>query len=39
LDALKAKLTDAGVEVKMSKEGVTLTPAVGFDAEKLEGLL
>ncbi|UWQ97856.1 cysteine--tRNA ligase [Rhodobacteraceae bacterium S2214] len=39
LDALKKQLTDAGVEVKMSKEGVTLTPSVGFDAEKLQGLL
>ncbi|MCK0119792.1 cysteine--tRNA ligase [Loktanella sp. F6476L] len=39
LDALKKQLTDAGVEVKMSKEGVSLTPAVGFDAEKLQGLL
>ncbi len=39
LDTLKKKLTDAGVEVKMSKEGVSLTPAVGFDAEKIQGLL
>lgn len=38
LDALKAALTEAGVEVKMSKNGVTLTPAVGFDPAKLEGL-
>jgi len=38
VDALKAGLIAAGVEVKMSKEGVALAPAVGFDAAKLEGL-
>lgn len=35
LDALKAALTDAGVEVRMSKDGVALTPAAGFDPAKL----
>ncbi len=38
VDALKSSLVAAGVEVKMSKEGVTLTPAAGFAPEKLEGL-
>lgn len=38
LDALKARLTAAGVEVKMSREGVSLTPGVGFDAEALKDL-
>ncbi|MCB1397981.1 MAG: cysteine--tRNA ligase, partial [Rhodobacteraceae bacterium] len=38
LDALKAALVAAGVEVKMSKAGVELTPGPGFDACKLEGL-
>ncbi|WP_375262842.1 cysteine--tRNA ligase [Palleronia sp.] len=38
LDALKARLTAAGVEVKMSREGVSLTPGVGFDAEALKEL-
>jgi len=38
LDALKAQLIDAGVEVKMSKDGVALKPTPGFDATKLEGL-
>ena len=39
VDALKSALTDAGVEVRMSKEGVDLVPGPGFDAAKLEGLL
>ena len=38
LDALKARLTAAGVEVKMSREGVSLTPGVGFDANALKDL-
>ncbi|MEM9579843.1 MAG: cysteine--tRNA ligase [Pseudomonadota bacterium] len=39
VDALKAALTAAGVEVRMSKEGVELVPGSGFDPSKLEGLL
>ncbi|PLS22242.1 cysteine--tRNA ligase [Neptunicoccus cionae] len=39
VDALKSALTEAGVSVRMSKEGVSLEPAVGFDASKLEGLV
>jgi len=39
LDALKSGLTDAGVEVRMSKEGVELITTVNFDPLKLEGLL
>ena len=39
VDALKATLLDAGVEVQMSKEGVTLKPSPKFDPSKLEGLL
>ena len=35
VDALKAQLTDAGVEVRMSKKGVELVPGAAFDAEKL----
>ena len=38
VDRLKAGLTDAGVEVRMSKEGVELVPGAGFDAAKLEAL-
>ncbi|GGA23275.1 cysteine--tRNA ligase [Neptunicoccus cionae] len=38
VDALKSALTAAGVSVRMSKEGISLEPAVGFDASKLEGL-
>lgn len=38
VDRLKALYTEAGVEVRMSKEGVTLQPGAGFDATKLEGL-
>ncbi|MCH2076470.1 MAG: cysteine--tRNA ligase [Rhodobacteraceae bacterium] len=37
VDALKAQLTNAGVEVRMSKQGVDLVPGAGFDATKLEG--
>ena len=38
VDILKAALADAGVEVRMSKSGVDLLPAEGFDATKLEAL-
>ena len=38
VDALKASLLGAGVEVKMSKAGIDLSPGVGFDAAKLEAL-
>ena len=36
LDWMKAMLTAAGVEVRMSKAGVDLLPNAGFDAKKLE---
>ncbi len=39
VDALKSALTDAGVEVRISKEGVELIPTANFDSLKLEGLL
>ncbi|GAA6179098.1 cysteine--tRNA ligase [Shimia sp. NS0008-38b] len=39
VDRIKGALVDAGVEVRMSKAGVELLPAAGFDAGKLEGLL
>lgn len=38
VDAMKAALTAAGVEVRMSKAGVELLPGAGFDAGKLEAL-
>ena len=38
VDALKAALVAAGVEVRMSKAGVELVPGPGFDAGRLEGL-
>ncbi len=38
VDALKAALVAAGVEVRMSKAGVDLVPGAGFDQAKLEGL-
>jgi cysteinyl-tRNA synthetase len=38
VDALKAALVDAGVEVRMSKDGVELVPGPGFDSAKLEAL-
>lgn len=38
VDAMKTALTDAGVEVRMSKSGVELVPGMGFDATKLEGV-
>ncbi|MEO9460995.1 MAG: class I tRNA ligase family protein, partial [Marinomonas sp.] len=39
VDRIKSALIEAGVEVRMSKAGVELLPAAGFDAGKLEGLL
>ncbi|WP_340251444.1 cysteine--tRNA ligase [Roseobacter sp. HKCC-CH-9208] len=39
VDALKSALTDAGVEVRMTKDGVELIPTANFDPLKLEGLL
>ncbi|AJE47207.1 cysteine--tRNA ligase [Celeribacter indicus] len=39
VDAMKAALLEAGVEVRMSKTGVALEPGPNFDAGKLEGLL
>ena len=39
VDAMKAALLEAGVEVRMSKAGVELSPKPGFDPAKLEGLL
>lgn len=38
VDRLKAALIEAGVEVRMSKEGVELVPGAGFDPSKLEAL-
>jgi cysteinyl-tRNA synthetase len=38
VDSLKAKITAAGVEVRMSKGGVELVPGPNFDAAKLEAL-
>jgi cysteinyl-tRNA synthetase len=38
VDALKAELVAAGVDVRMSKTGVDLTPGAGFDAAKLQAL-
>ncbi|MEH7826813.1 cysteine--tRNA ligase [Gemmobacter denitrificans] len=35
VDAMKSALMAAGVEVRMSKAGVELLPAAGFDASKL----
>lgn len=39
LDALKLALTEAGLEVRMSKAGVELIATPAFDPSKLEGLL
>ncbi len=39
VDALKAQLVAAGLEVRMSKTGVELVPLPGFDPRRLEGLL
>ena len=38
VDAMKAALGAAGVEVRMTKAGVELIPGPGFDAAKLEGI-
>ena len=38
VDAMKAALVAAGVEVRMSKAGVELVPGPGFDPGKLEAL-
>jgi cysteinyl-tRNA synthetase len=38
LDRLKSALTDAGVEVRMTKDGVDLIPGPDFDPAKLEAL-
>jgi cysteinyl-tRNA synthetase len=38
VDRLKSALVDAGVEVRMSKDGVDLVPGPGFDPAKLEAL-
>ena len=38
VDRLKAALVAAGVEVRMSKQGVEILPAAGFDPVKLEAL-
>ncbi|NOR61220.1 MAG: cysteine--tRNA ligase [Rhodobacteraceae bacterium] len=38
MDALKSALTDAGIEVRMSKESIELIPGVSFDLAKLEAL-
>jgi cysteinyl-tRNA synthetase len=35
VDAIKAALVAAGVEIQMGKDGVVLQPGAGFDAEKL----
>ncbi|ETA52656.1 cysteine--tRNA ligase [Ponticoccus alexandrii] len=39
VDRLKQGFIAAGLEVRMSKEGVELVPGAGFDVSKLEGLL
>ena len=38
VDALKSALVAAGVEVRMSKDGVALSPAAGFDPAALDEL-
>ncbi|MEM9550080.1 MAG: cysteine--tRNA ligase [Pseudomonadota bacterium] len=38
VDALKAALVEAGVEVRMSKAGVELVPGPGFDAARVDNL-
>lgn len=38
VDQMKASLVDAGVEVRMTKEGVFLVPGFNFDPSKLEGI-
>lgn len=39
VDALKSKFQNAGLEVRMSKQGVELVPSSGFDKSKLDGIL
>jgi len=39
VDRLKAALVEAGIEVRMSKQGVELVPGGGFDPAKLEEAL
>ncbi len=39
VDNMKTALLSAGVEVRMSKDGVDLSAGSGFDASKLEGLV
>ena len=38
VDRLKAAYVAAGLEVRMSKQGVELVPGPGFDAAKLDGI-
>ena len=38
VDRLRAALIDAGIQVRMSKDGVELEPDAGFDPAKLEAL-
>ncbi|RUS64990.1 cysteine--tRNA ligase [Pseudorhodobacter sp. E13] len=38
VDAMKAALSAAGVEIQMGKDGVLLQPGPGFDAAKLEAI-
>ncbi|MEL6617407.1 MAG: cysteine--tRNA ligase, partial [Pseudomonadota bacterium] len=38
VDSLKSSLVAAGVEVRMSKDGVELVPGAGFDTAQLEAL-
>ncbi|UWQ09364.1 cysteine--tRNA ligase [Aliiroseovarius crassostreae] len=38
VDAMKNALTEAGVQIRMSKEGVELEPGPTFDAAKLDGI-
>ena len=38
VDRMKAALVAAGVEVRMSKDGVELVPGAGFDPARLDGL-
>ena len=38
VDAFRSKLVEAGVDVQMSKDGVVLKAAAGFDPAKLEAL-
>ncbi|WP_370211319.1 cysteine--tRNA ligase [Roseovarius sp.] len=38
VDRIKSALLEAGVEVRMSKEGVELVPGPNFDPSQLEGL-